>query len=482
MTEGKTLKAFLAGTVAVLLMLLVPAAANAAVINVNTTADEYDTGSGCSLREAITAAQTNAAFGGCPAGFASDEIVLPGGDYLITRAGAEEDTNATGDFDITGGNPLEIRPQGTNARVIIDGNDLDRIFHKSSTGDLKLEGLRITNGKLTAIEDGGGLLSGVGLTSLENVTVDNNESAFQGGGIANYAQLLVVNSTISSNRADGNGGGLYMPGGTGTTIRSSTIYANTADADDNGNGYGGGFAETGGFSVGFTNVLNAGNSGTPINPANQAFDCYSGPNYFPRFTLQGQPMGPSECLVGFNPGTNVQSLNPGVDAFLRYNGGQTPTHALLPGSPAIGAGGVSAPDECPGVDQNGYGRPAGQCDIGAVQFRPEPSVVITRIKPKRKVIRRKASRLISVVLRNNGTGAATKLKVCLKLPKAARKGLKIKGKACRNLGNLAIGASKTAKIRLMARPKAKRKAYTLRATFKAENTKNAFRQFKVRVK
>lgn len=41
-----------------------------AVIYVTTTNDEYDmngTGAGCSLREAIHAANTDAAFGGCPA-------------------------------------------------------------------------------------------------------------------------------------------------------------------------------------------------------------------------------------------------------------------------------------------------------------------------------------------------------------------------------------------------------------------------------
>lgn len=475
------MKALLTWAMTLIAMLLLPAAANAVTITVNTTADEYGTGPNCSLREAITAAQTNSGFGGCPAGFASDEILLPGGDYLITRAGAGEDTNMTGDFDITGGNPLEIRAKGPNARVIVNGNDLDRIFHKTSTGDLKLQGLRVTNGKLTAIEDGAGLLGGVGLTSLENVTVDNNESAIQGGGIANYAQMLVVNSTISNNSADGSGGGLYLTGGTATTVRSSTIFANVADADDDGNGYGGGFADTGAASVSFTNVLNAANAGTPTNPANQAFDCYSGPNFFPRFTLQGQPLGPLECLVAFNPGTNVQTGNAGVDPILSYNGGQTPTHALLPGSPAIGAGGVIPPDECPGVDQNGYGRPAGQCDIGSVQFKPEPKLRITAVKPGKKVIKRGKARVITLVVRNSGTGPANATRACLVLAKAAKKGLKVKGKTCRNLGKIGVSATRRAKIKLVARGSAGKKAYTVKATAKATGAGKVSRSFKVRV-
>jgi len=40
----------------------------ASTINVTTTLDEYRSGSLCSLREAVQAANTNLAFGGCPAG------------------------------------------------------------------------------------------------------------------------------------------------------------------------------------------------------------------------------------------------------------------------------------------------------------------------------------------------------------------------------------------------------------------------------
>ena len=95
------MKGFLAGAFALLALLVAPAAANAVIITVNTTADEYGTGTSCSLREAITAAQNNVSFGGCPAGFASDTVSIPDGTYKITRAGTGEDGNATGDFDIT---------------------------------------------------------------------------------------------------------------------------------------------------------------------------------------------------------------------------------------------------------------------------------------------------------------------------------------------------------------------------------------------
>jgi cysteine-rich repeat protein len=64
------------------------------------------------------------------------------------------------------------------------------------------------------------------------------------------------------------------------------------------------------------------------------------------------------------------SLGPLAD-----NGGQTPTHALLAGSPAIDAGNPAAPGggpgTCPTTDQRQIGRPYGAaCDSGAYEATP----------------------------------------------------------------------------------------------------------------
>lgn len=470
------MKAFLAGAFAFFVLLLAPTAANAVIIAVNTTADEYGTGTNCSLREAITAAQDNISFGGCPAGFSADTVSLPAGTYKITRAGDNEDGNATGDFDITGTNALDIQPAGAAARVVIDGNQIDRVFDDTSSGLVKLRAIEIKGGKLTGFQDGAGVRNGVGVTMLEDSTVDGNSSEKQAGGVAVYNNVQMVNSTISGNSAGGNGGGLYVTGGASLAALSSTIYGNQAV------GYGGGLAETGGLTVSFTNVLNAGNSGTAASPTDDAYDCASGPNFYPRFTLQGQPLGPAECLVGFNPGTNLVSDAPKVDSSLRYNGGQTPTHALLAGSPAINAGGVNSPDECPAIDQNGVGRPAGQCDIGAVEFVSKPSLLITRILPRRTAVKRKKSRVITVSIRNLGNDKAAGVRACLVLPRATKKGLKVTGPSCKSLGAIAVGQTKQAKVKLTAKPNAVKKAYTVKSTVKGNGLTIRSRTFKVRVK
>ena len=62
---------------------------------------------------------------------------------------------------------------------------------------------------------------------------------------------------------------------------------------------------------------------------------------------------------------------------LAQNGGYTPTHALLVGSPAIDAGTNTG---CPATDQRGISRPqpaGGTCDIGAYESETYPLTIIS---------------------------------------------------------------------------------------------------------
>src|SRR5690349_10524697 len=71
---------------------------------VNTFNDDLTNNGNCSLREAVRAANTNAAVDACPAGSASvqDIITLATGTYTLTRGGAADDTAINGDLDLTG--------------------------------------------------------------------------------------------------------------------------------------------------------------------------------------------------------------------------------------------------------------------------------------------------------------------------------------------------------------------------------------------
>src|SRR5215210_4209546 len=76
-----------------------PAASSASTIEVTTEADAVGE-SGCSLREAIDAANDNdtGPGGDCTAGTGADVIQLPAGNYEAQLlASGEEDDNASGD-------------------------------------------------------------------------------------------------------------------------------------------------------------------------------------------------------------------------------------------------------------------------------------------------------------------------------------------------------------------------------------------------
>ncbi len=92
-----------------------PRPAYAANIVVNTTADVISADAACSLREAIVAANTDAAFGGCQAGAGADTITLGSGTFLITLSpGPDENASATGDFDVTGSLTISGAGAGTH--------------------------------------------------------------------------------------------------------------------------------------------------------------------------------------------------------------------------------------------------------------------------------------------------------------------------------------------------------------------------------
>jgi CSLREA domain-containing protein len=198
----------------------------AATITVNTTADELDTNTNCSLREAIQAANTNKRVGACAAGSSSgtDTITIPAGTYQLSRAGAGENANTTGDLDFTG----NVRIVGGGPATIIDGYKLDRVFDIKQSASVVLQRLSVQNGRLSPSGNGGGIYNG-GTLSLDAVTVQDSYAYGDGGGVYNAAgrSLTITNSTLRNNFAEINGGGLANYG-TATLTSSSIVQQNQA--------------------------------------------------------------------------------------------------------------------------------------------------------------------------------------------------------------------------------------------------------------
>lgn len=210
----------------------------AATITVTTKVDEYGTGAACSLREAIEAANTDTAFGGCPAGSGTDTIVLDTGRYrLMGTAGTEEDANADGDLDITA--PVRIRGAGAT-RTTIDGNGErthERVVHIVNGTRTVFLDLTVRNGLDGTSEGGGAIFSdyGSGALILRQVHIIANFGGSYGGGVSMYGDgpLHISRSLISDNDTDSYGGGVYSYDND-VTIEHSTIAGNTGD--DSGGG------------------------------------------------------------------------------------------------------------------------------------------------------------------------------------------------------------------------------------------------------
>jgi len=202
-----------------------PAAA-AGTITVTTTTDEYDlvANANCSLREAITSANTDADFGGCArTGSAPYTISVPAGNYFEDIDGAGEDANATGDLDLTAGMIISGAGEGS---TFIYGADNDRVIDVTG-GPVTLGGVNITSGT----GDPGSGIRNTGTLILDAVTVTGNSGSLYGAGIYNAGTLDVLNGSAigGSNIANDRGGGIYNTSTGTTTVDASVVNNNWAN-------------------------------------------------------------------------------------------------------------------------------------------------------------------------------------------------------------------------------------------------------------
>ncbi len=228
-------------------------------IAVNTTADSLDADGSCSLREAIRAANLNTAVGGCPAGSAAsaDTITVPAGTYTISRIGANEDSAATGDFDMAGNVAIDGAGAG---QTILNGAGLDRVLHVLAGVTASITDLTITNGLTPRVgqdgDHGGGIYNGGTLTVSRSRVTNNAAQSGADGFLVWNDDGLIVSETPGGN--GGHGGGIYNHGT--LTLTDSTVGNNAAgdggedpeqDVDEDGadGGSGGGVYNHGTMTI-----------------------------------------------------------------------------------------------------------------------------------------------------------------------------------------------------------------------------------------
>jgi PKD repeat protein len=95
-------------------------------------------------------------------------------------------------------------------------------------------------------------------------------------------------------------------------------------------------------------------------------------------------------------------------------------------------------------------------EIGKAPPKPVAKLKIVKAKVKPGKVKRGKAAKLSVTVKNTGTAGATGAKICVKVPGKAKKGVKAKP-ACRTIGKLAAGKTRTATIKLKTTRKAKAK-------------------------
>jgi transcriptional regulator with XRE-family HTH domain len=340
----------------------------------------------------------------------------PAGSTITFASSLQGTLRLTDNLNIN--KPLTIRGPGAG-RITLYGNPTNEwgIF-VSPTGsvtiaDMVFRSSYIYNaGTLTLINSS--ISGNRAFLNPSHIYITNYPS---GGGIYNVlgGKLTLINSTVSGNRADGSGGGIYNSFGGTLTLIGSTVSGNVADSgggitNDGGTlrlinstisdnwdeQYGGGIlnATTGAkieliFCTIYGNTSREGgggiwngatNSGSQLVMRNSLVagnKSPAGPDIQGALTSQGYNLIQNTQDTTFarnqEHGTDLLQVAPStlrVNPLLKDNNGPTQTHALLPGSVAIGRIPRSfCRIKDISTDQRGVRRPQGvACDIGAYEL------------------------------------------------------------------------------------------------------------------
>ena len=364
------------------------------IIIVTTGATGIHNGDGCSLVEAIINANNDAVIHAeCIAGDGSDTILLAGDTHSYTTLFGSESSlpNITSSIIIEGNGATIQRTGGNNARLfLIDANGDLTLNKVTVTGGFGVYGTGIfitPQGKLTINNSiitnnnfgngGGGIYNNGGVLTINNSTIYNNKAFFSGGGIESRgsgAMTIINNSTISTNISSF-GAGVQIDGGT-LILSNSTLTKNNAER-------GGAINNRTGVTFLDQNVI-AGNQADfgqeiRIESGTMTIGLYNvlghvGQTNFQAFSGFVPTM--DNNIIATSDGSNPTQLINILDIVIANNGGPTPTHALVFGSPAIDLI-PSTHIYCqPGstFDQRGAARANGldgggsACDSGAFEF------------------------------------------------------------------------------------------------------------------
>lgn len=298
------------------------------------------------------------------------ELVIEGNDYFLDGNDTYRGLTIAADTDVTinnliiqngysdsdGGGIYNAGTLTVNNSTLSDNSADSKgggIYNKTTVNIV----LTISESVLTgnsATDFGGGIANfGSGDASITRSTVDHNSAGVGGGVYHSGREMTVINSTFSGNSADVGGG--IVNASNDMIITNSTIYGNSATIAAGGIGNGG--------HLSLRNTIITNSIGEDCYH-DSGFTSSSGNNLI-------EDSGAAACDFIDGENGNLIGYSAELDS-LQDNGGLTPTHALLPSSPAIDAGDSNIcanADTVNNLDQRGITRPQGaECDIGAYEY------------------------------------------------------------------------------------------------------------------
>ena len=423
---------------------------------VTGTQDSLEDDGECTLREAITTANTGDSSGPTDGECAipPDRVDLPAGTYILMIAGTGEQYNQTGDLNLR--TDLILSGVGAHNTILQAGPDpgsgIDRVIRSHSFGTLEIRNLTIRHGRTNS--HGAGIYATNQTIMLIEVSIENNFATLRGGGICcegfcdtvilgsaiienqsltsngggiyvPESILTIANSTISNNQAARSGGGIY--GSMTLYLNNATVTSNTADSDQDGDGDGGGIDFYPGFAIKNSIIAdNIDRGGEKPDISNGEEEIYSlDHNLIGDIGTQSFE-GAAHDIVG----TSSSPVDPQLGELTGKPAYQVPE----PDSPVIDAIPTlsctyASPDDNPlfsdgesiTSDQLGGTRPVdgdmdGQfaCDIGAVEYN-HPELTLTKSVDNPNP-RWTETVNFTIAVSNNGPGDATGVVISDTLP------------------------------------------------------------------
>lgn len=256
-----------------------------------------------------------------------------------------------------------------------------------STHQVTLEDLTIRHGKSAGSSHGGGI-SNQGILTLNRCIVTANEAGGSGGGIENNQGALTVNhSAIVQNKSSFTGGGLYNRSGGSLTVNHSSISdnyvitnygggilnsgsmlnLNYSTISNNWSGSGGGLYTYNGSTANVKSSVIINNRST----ISTTYDCYAATGSEITSLDYNFSATDTGCDLDFTAEHDVITSTNALLGPLVDNGGPTPSHAPLLGSPLLDRIPDGVNDCASGTsDQRGKSRPVnGACDVGAFELQ-----------------------------------------------------------------------------------------------------------------